>query len=170
MDLLIARMIRAAKLDTNLYEEVEADRSAMSQALIVVLLASIAGGLGNGTFFEFSDIIRGIIVSLISWFLWAAITMFIGTRFLPVEQTSADMGELLRTLGFASAPGVIRVIGIIPPLASILAVIASIWMLIAMVVAVKQALDYPNFGRAIGVCLIGWIPYMILINMITSIF
>jgi hypothetical protein len=151
------RMVRAAKLEVQLYEEVEADRSATRQALAVVILSSVAAGIarvgagGMGGFFV------GGILSLMGWVIWAYLTYLIGTKLLPQPRTEADLGQLLRTTGFASAPGLLRVFGFIPGTAGILFFVTSIWMLVAMVIAVRQALDYTSTGRAVAVCLIGWI-------------
>jgi hypothetical protein len=150
-------MIRAAKLDVNLYEEVEADKGAMGQAMQVVILSSVAAGIGTIGTTGINGLVLGTIVALVGWFIWAFLTYFIGTRLLPEPQTKADYGELLRTIGFSSSPGVLRVLGIIPLLGNILNFIIGIWMLVAMVIAVRQALDYKSTWRAVGVCLIGWI-------------
>ena len=114
MSLLTDRMIRAAKLDVNVYEEVETDKSAMGQAMWVVGLSSVAAGIGSIGTTGVSGLLIGTIVALIGWFVWAFITYFVGTKILPEPQTSADYGELLRTIGFSSSPGVIRILGIIP--------------------------------------------------------
>ena len=159
------RMIRAAKLDVNLYEEVEADKGAMGQAMAVVVLSSVAAGIGTAGTEGIKGLILGTIVALVGWFIWAFLTYYIGTRLLPEPQTKADYGELLRTIGFSSSPGVLRVLGIIPMLGNILNFICSIWMLIAMVIAVRQALDYKSTGRAVGVCLIGWIVQFVIFVM-----
>ena len=151
------RIIRAAKLDVNLYEEVEADKSAMGQAMGVVLLSSIAAGVGTIQKAGFSGVLIGTISALVGWYIWAYMTYFIGTKILPEPQTKADHGELLRTIGFSSSPGLIRVFAIIPGLSQIIFFGASLWMLVAMVIAVRQALDYTSTLRAVGVCVIGWI-------------
>ena len=151
------RMIRAAKLDANLYEEVEADKGAMGQAMGVVLLSSVAAGIGTIGTIGIKGLVLGTIAALLGWFIWAFLTYFIGTRLLPEPQTKADYGELLRTIGFSSSPGILRVLGIIPLLGGILNPLTGIWMLVAMVIAVRQALDYKSTWRAAGVCLIGWI-------------
>jgi hypothetical protein len=101
----------------------------------------------------------------VGWFIWAFLTYFIGTRLLPEPQTKADYGELLRTIGFSSSPGVLRVLGIIPMLGNVLNFIVGIWMLVAMVIAVRQALDYKSTWRAVGVCLIGWIVQIAIFGM-----
>ena len=157
------RMIRAAKLDVHLYEEVEADKGAMAQAMTVVILSAAAAGIGSANAFSLSVFVIGTIAALIGWYVWAFLTYFIGTRFLPEPQTRADHRELLRTIGFASAPGLIRVLGIIPGLRALIFLVAGIWMLVAMVIAVRQALDYTSTGRAIGVCVIGWAVQLLIL-------
>jgi hypothetical protein len=159
------RMIRAAKLDVNLYEEVEADKGAMGQAMGVVVLSSIAAGIGTIGTAGIKGLVLGTIVALVGWFIWAFLTYFIGTRLLPEPQTKADYGELLRTIGFSSSPGVLRVLGIIPMMGSILSFICGIWMLVSMVIAVRQALDYKSTWRAVGVCLIGWIVQIVIFGI-----
>ncbi len=150
------RMIRAAKLDVQLYEEVEADRGSMKQAMTVVVLSAVAAGVGSGRAGLFA-IVSGTIAALVGWYVWAFLTYFIGTRLLPEPQTRADHGELLRTIGFASTPGVLRVFGIVPGLMSPVFLVTGVWMLVAMIIAVRQALDYSSTLRAVGVCLIGWL-------------
>ncbi len=164
------RIIRAIKLDTHLYEEVEADKTSMMQAMGVVILSSIAAGVGIIAVSGFSGILSGTILALISWYIWAFLTFIIGTKLLPEKQTKADMGELLRTIGFASSPGLLRVFGIIPGLFNIVTIVSSAWMIVAMVIAVRQALDYKSTFRAVGVCLISWIiQVLILLGVIALI-
>lgn len=162
------RIIRAAKLDIALYEEVEADKGAMEQAMGVVVLSSVAMGIGAFERGGLVGILMGTIAALAGWYIWAYITYFIGTRFLPEPQTRADHGELLRTLGFASAPGLIRVLGVIPGLAGIVFAGASIWMLVAMVIAVRQALDYTTTWRAVAVCALGWVVQVIILALLLA--
>jgi hypothetical protein len=164
------RLIGAAKLDVKIYEEVEADKGAMNQAMGVVILSSVAAGLGGIAQAGFGGILVGTLMALIGWFVWAYLTYVIGTKILPEHQTKADLGELLRTIGFSSSPGLIRILGIIPGLSFLVFSIAGIWMLVAMVVAVRQALDYHSTWRAIGVCIIGWIIQGLTIALFFSIF
>ena len=164
------RMIRAAKLDVELYEEVEADQGAMREAMTVVVLSAVAAGIGNVANGGLQGIISGTIGALVGWYVWAFLTYFIGTRLLAEPGTSADHGELLRTIGFSSAPGLIRVFGIIPGLAPIVFTVASGWMLVAMVIAVRQALDYQSTWRALGVCVIGWVVQAFVLVVALSMF
>ena len=164
------RIIRAAKLDANLYEEVEADKGALGQAIGVVIISSIAAGLGSIAVAGISGILLGTISALIGWLIWAYLAYVIGTKILPVPETKADYGELLRTTGFSSSPGLIRVLGIIPGLAGLVFLVAGIWMLVAMVIAIRQALDYQSTLRAVGVCIIGWIIQALVLGIFFSLF
>ena len=166
----VNRIFRAARLDVALYEEVEADKSALGQAMSVVVLSSIAAGIGNTSKAGLFGMLMMVVVALVGWYIWAYLTYFIGTKLLPEPQTKADHGELLRTIGFSSSPGLIRVLGIIPGMQSIVFPIAAIWMLVAMIIAVRQALDYNSTLRAIGVCAIGWIVQIVLFVLLFSIF
>lgn len=152
----VERMIGAAKLDTAVYEEVEADKQATGQATLVVVLSSVAAGVSSLEF-GIGGLVVGTLGALLSWYVWAYLTYFIGARLFPEPQTRADHGELLRTLGFASAPGILRVFGVIPYLPVIVFLVTSIWSLVTTVIAVRQALDYKSTGRAIGVCIVGWL-------------
>jgi hypothetical protein len=163
---MVDRMIRAAKLNSQLYEEVEADKGALGQAMGVVVLASIAAGVGNGTLGGLSGVFLGTVGALIGWFIWAGLTYLIGTKILPEPQTRADLGELLRTIGFSSSPGTIRVLGLIPGTTGIVFLVSGVWMLVAMVIAVRQALDYRSTLRAVGVCAIGWAVQMLILVLL----
>jgi hypothetical protein len=156
------RILRAARLDKSVYEEVEADKSALGQAMAVVVLSSVAAGVGASQG-GLAGIVFGIVASLLGWYVWAYITYIIGTKILSEPQTEADLGQLLRTTGFSSSPGLIRMLGIVPGFTEIVFSAASIWMLVAMVIAVRQALDYGSTFRAVGVCLIGWVVQALII-------
>jgi hypothetical protein len=155
------RMIGAARLDVATYEEVEADTSATGQALIVVVLSSLAAGLSFVTLNGIRGVIWGTLSAIVGWIIWAGITYFVGTKMLPEPQTQSDMGELLRTIGFAMSPGILRILGIIPIIGFLVNLVVFFWLLAAVVVAVRQALDYKSTGRAVGVCLIGFFVYVL---------
>jgi len=164
------RIIRAAKLDLSLYEEVEKDAQALPQAMVVVLLSAIAGGIGTISKVGVGGIFAGAVVGLIAWYVWAMLTYWIGTKLLPEPQTKANLGELLRTIGFSSSPGLIRVLGIVVGLQRLVFSLATAWMLVAMVIAVKCALDYKGIWRAAGVCLIGWLVQILLLTFLFALF
>ena len=165
----ISRIIRASKLDVNLYEEVEADKSATFQAAGVVILSSIAAGVGALSLGS-SNFLIAPLLSLVSWFAWAYLVYIIGVKIFPETTTEADHGQLLRTIGFSSAPGLIRVFGIIPNLTSIVFIASSIWMLVAMVIAVRQALDYKSTWRAVGVVVTAFLIQTIILVMMLKFF
>ena len=165
----VDRIIRACKLDVSLYEEVEADNTATLQAASVVVLSSLAAGIGSISLGA-SNLIMAPLLSLISWYIWAYLIYFIGAKLFPEPNTKSNHGELLRTIGFSSAPGLIRVFGFTPELMSITFIGAGIWMLVAMVIAVRQALDYQSTWRAIGVVVIGFLVQVIILIMALRIF
>ena len=158
------RAIGAARLDVATYEEVEADPSALGQAMAIVVIASLASGLGSSLASggQGAGIIGGMILSVIGWFVWALVTYLVGTRILPTPETKCDLGEMLRTTGFSAAPGAFGILGFVPLLGGIILFVAWLWQLAAMVVAVRQALDYTSTGRAVGVCLIGFAAYLLI--------
>ncbi|HMF96697.1 MAG TPA: hypothetical protein VKE96_20495 [Vicinamibacterales bacterium] len=152
------RLIGAISADPLTFEEVEADRTATGQALLVVVLSSLGAGIGARGFGSGSPqsmlFISGVVT--LAWLAWAFVTYQVGTTLLREPQTRADIGELIRTIGFSSAPGMLRVFGIVPGASIAAFVITAVWMLIAMIVAVRQALDYTSTARAIAVCALGW--------------
>ncbi len=165
----VQRMIGAAKLDVATYEEVEHDTRATGQAMMVVLLSSLASGV---VFREEGAMgfVGGVIAALASWIVWAIVTNLIGTKLLPGPETRSNTGQLLRTIGFAQSPGILRVLGGIPILGWVVLTVTGIWTLITFVVAVRQALDYRGTGRAILVCAIGWVIQLIVFALILGVF
>lgn len=163
-------MIGAAKLDVDTFEEVEADSSATKQAMLVVVIVAVATGIGLVATGGLPGVILGIVVGLGGWAAWAWITYFIGTRLLPTADTHADWGQLARTLGFAQSPGVFKVVGFVPGVGLVIFALAAIWQLVAMIIAIRQALDYISTWRAIGVALIGFIPYAIVQSVLQVIY
>jgi hypothetical protein len=155
----LQRLIGAVSLDVAIYEEVEADRGATLQAFVVVIMSSVAAGVGARGFggASVATIVIMTIGAVLGWAAWALVTLQVGGRLMPEPQTSVDLGELLRTIGFATAPGIVRVVGIIPAATYPAFVVSAVWMLLAMIVAVRQALDYKSTTRAVVVCAIGWL-------------
>jgi len=154
----VRRFVGAAALDPSVYEEVESDRGATGQALAVVLIASLGAGFGaqgfggGGT----AGVAFFSVLAMIAWAAWALVTYEVGARILPEPQTRADVGELLRTTGFATAPGALFALAALPGLAVPVFALVLVWQLAAMIVGVRQALDFTTVGRAIAVCGVGW--------------
>ena len=155
------RMKRAAMLDASVYESVEADQSATGQAAAVVAIVAVAqaiGSAGEGA----PGIIGGLVAALLGWFLWSGVTYLIGDKLLG---GTATWGELLRTIGFAQSPGVFGILAIVPVVGGLVRLVVAIWILIAGIIAIRQALDFST-GKAVLTAVIGWlalaIPMMIL--------
>ena len=154
----LQRLIGAAALDPAIYEEVEADPRAISQAMTIVIVSSLASGVGaTGFGSRFSGAPFFAIAALMSWAAWALVTYEIGGRLMPTPETRVSLGQLLRTIGFAATPGILSVLGIMPGITTPVFIVSSVWMLAAMVVAVRQALDYTSTARAVAVCALGWL-------------
>ena len=163
------RIYRAIKIDPNLYEEVENDKSATIQAASVVILSSLAAGIG-AIHLGVSNFILGPLLSLVSWYFWAFLIFIVGTKLFPDNETKSDHGELLRTIGFSSAPGLIRVFGFTPELMTVTFIGSSFWMLACMVVGVRQALDYKSLWKAFGVVVTCWFIQALLLVLIVMLF
>lgn len=165
---MLSRMLRAARLDVNLYEEVEADKGANLQAMFVVIITSIAVGLGSLTEAGWIGVIISVIFGLLGWAVWAYTNYIIGTKLLKQPQTEADWGQLARTMGFATTPRLLSVFGVIPiPIFSpVIVAIAGVWWWIAMVIAVRQALDYTSTWRAFAVTMMGFILHVVVLSMV----
>ena len=149
----------ALVLDPVTFEDVEADRHAGGQAALVVLLACVAGGFAavGSTTMTLPTFVIGAVGALFAWVVWALMITTIGTHILPEPQTNSRPGELLRTMGFAAAPGVFYAFGAMPSAAPFALAVASLWMVAATVLAVRQALDYRSLGRAAIVCVSAWL-------------
>jgi hypothetical protein len=155
----LQRLVGAAALDSAIYEEVEADARATGQAAATVLLSSVAAGVGvtgfGGTLA--ANVAFFSTLALLAWASWALLVYEVGVRVMPQPQTRSNVGELLRTVGFATTPGFLRVFGLLPGVTVPVFALTTVWMLAAMIVAVRQALDYQNTGRAVAVCVLGWV-------------
>jgi hypothetical protein len=113
-------------------------------------------------------VLAGMAAGVIGWLVWASLTFLIGTRVMPAAATRADLGQLLRTMGFAAAPGMLRSLNLIGPLRPLVGVVVPLWMLATMVVAVRQALDYTSTLRAVAVCVIGWLVQLVVIALVLA--
>jgi hypothetical protein len=160
----IDRMKGAALLHTDTYEEVEADQTATGQAAGVVALVAVAqaiGGAGEGS----AGILAGVISALLGWLLWAGITYLIGAKLLG---GTATWGELLRTIGFAQTPGILHVLGLIPVLGGLIRLVVALWVLIAGIIAIRQALDVST-GKAILTAVLGWLAMALPLALLAAV-
>ena len=160
MGTFIRRIIAAAMLDPREYEELELDPRAFGQALLVVLLSGLAMGVGAYGRLGLGGAISIASGSVFGWLLWSGLTFVIGMTILRGARTEATWGQLLRTTGFATSPGLLGVLGIVPALSGFIVFVAAVWILLAFVVAVRHALDYASFWPALAVCALGWAIYI----------
>lgn len=160
MRLFLNRFVRAARLDVTLYKEIVADPLTLNQAWITVLIYCMAASWG--TFGGVGAVGTNIALActLIGWYIWAFFTYFAASRFFRENQRKIDRSErkaVIRAMGFASAPGIIRLLGFIPGLGIIVIAAASIWMIAASSIAVKEALNFESTYRAAAACIFAWI-------------
>lgn len=154
---MVDRMMGAAFLDIDTFEEVEHDQTATMQAGAVVAIVAVAAAIGQSPL-GIAGAVKGALAALVGWLVWAGITYLVGDKLLG---GTATWGELLRTLGFAQAPGVLLILGIIPILGTPITFVAALWMLATAFVAIRQALDFGN-GKTLATVVVGWLCYAVL--------
>ena len=152
---MLNRMVRAAQLEEEVYEEVGHDPAHSVQALWVVVISSVAAGIGAAVAGGPVGMVQMGLMALLTWLLWSLITYLLATTLFHTT-TETSYRQLLGTIGFSSSPGVLRILGIIPFLSAFIHLVAQVWMLLAMVVAVRRALDFASTWQAVGVVLPGW--------------
>jgi Yip1 domain len=152
-----ARMVGAMTADVKTFQEIEADPTAIGQAVTVIVIAGVATLIGNvfriGVFLG----MMMFVISLVSYALWSLVIVLVGTKLMPEPATKADFNEAFRVIGFTAAPGVFNVLAIVPYIGPLISFVIAIWMLVIGVIAVREVLDYSNTGRAIVVCLIAMV-------------
>ena len=162
---MLARMLGVARLNVATFEDVEHDSGATLQAMLIVIVVSIATGVGTllaGEADLLKDVVFGVLRSLLSWAVWALLAWFVGSKILGTRDTQADWGQLARGTGFAQTPGILKVFIFIPILGLIIELVAALWQFAAMVIAVRQSLDYTSTLRAFAVVLISFVPVAII--------
>ena len=172
---LTGRMIGAMKADVKTFEEIEADPSAFTQAVTVIVIAGVTSLIGN--FFRGGLIagVLGLVASLVGYALFSLLVFLIGTKVMPEPATKADFNEAFRTIGFAASPGVFYVLAIIPVLGVLISLVIGLWGLVISVIAVRAVLDYTSTGRAIVVCLLAALGcaivyFIVMVPIVTMLF
>ena len=159
-------MVGAARLDSHTYEDVERDSGATLQALAIVVMVTIASLVGELFSGEEIDLVRsvvsGVILGIIGWALWALVTYVIGAFLCRTHDTEANWGQLARCTGFAQTPGLFNALSFIPGVGGLIVLVAFIWSVAAMVVGVRQALDYTSTLRALFVVIVSAVPWVVL--------
>jgi hypothetical protein len=168
---IVNRMMRAARLEVPLYEEVEADLTATNQALLVVVIVAVARGIGSAFTGGapggiIGGLIAGVLTGLIGWAVWSYVVYFVGTRFFG---GTATYGELLRTLGFAYSPGVLSILGFIPVVGGLISLVAVLWTLVTSFIGTRQALDIDN-TKTVFTILIAFVAFAIVYAIIGALY
>jgi hypothetical protein len=159
MTRFFTRFVGVLVLDRAAFEEIEANHHAAMQSVVVIVMACVAGGFaarGLGLI-GLPGFVTGTIVSLGAFLVWAVAVTTLGTITVPEPQTSSDVPELLRVLGFAAAPGVFVAFAAMPAVAPLVLTIVMVWTIATAVMGVQQALDYRSLPRAITVCTLAWV-------------
>jgi hypothetical protein len=170
---MIDRVRRAAMLDVGLYQEVEADSSLNQEALVVVALVSVAagiggflGGLSGGNIGPaFLALVVAVVLGVVNYYIWSYLTYFVGTSLFG---GTADPGELLRVLGYASGPRVLGLLNFIPCVGWVFGLGGAIWALVAGVIAVREALDFDT-TKAILTVIIGWVVILVITTIVGTV-
>lgn len=160
------RVLGAMRLQPATFEEVEHDAGATTQAAIIVAAGALLGALPSLRW-SMTAVVVAPIVALIGWVIGSAVVLIVGTKLFPGKNTQADLGQLLRTMGFAQSASLFGILGAIPFLGILIHLVLAIWVLVAMVVAVRQALDYDDTMKAVVVCLVAWV-IMVVISLIAG--
>jgi len=164
------RVVGAMSLKASTFQEIEHDTTAMGQAVGVIALAAVSTGLGNVWYGGVSGILTGIVMSLIGYAVWALVVWLVGTKVMPDPATKADFPETFRTIGFAAAPGILGIVTIIPILGWLLLFVLWIWQIAAMVIAVREVLDYTDTMKAVIVVVIGWLIQLVVTILLGMMF
>ena len=164
------RVVGAMSLKASTFQEIEHDTTAMGQAVGVIALAAVSTGLGNVWYGGVSGILTGIVMSLIGYAVWALVVWLVGTKMMPDPATKADFPETFRTIAFAAAPGILGIVTIIPILGWLLLVVLWIWQIAAMVIAVREVLDYTDTMKAVIVVVIGWLIQLVVTILLGMMF
>ena len=149
------RMTGAAALDTVTYEEIERDPKATGEAIVVVVIVAVCAAVGSFWHGPLAIAVAPI-SAIVTWLVWTAITYAIGDKLLG---SKATWGALLRTIGFAQAPGVFMILGIVPIIGGLMRLIVAIWMVVAGVIAIRTALRFSTF-KAVLTALLCWATLM----------
>jgi hypothetical protein len=154
------RVVGVLRLDAKVYEDIEHDSGATTQALVVVIVASAAAGIGRGLQFGPLALVAGSVAAVVGWIMWAGLTFVLGTKVFSEPETRTNMGELLRVIGFSYAPTCFMLLVNVPVLGRLVGPLVAFWLLATTIIAVRQALDYQSTARAFAVVFIGWLVFV----------
>lgn len=147
----LQRSISIAQLHVPTFEEVEADTSATIEAGVIVVASAVIGSIGALFLAGFWGFLAWIIATVGGWYVWAWCSSEIAKRLFNVPTT--DVGEMLRVIGYGSAP---RALGAIP----FLGLISLIWTLTAVVFGIRQAGEMTTI-QAVVTAAFGMVPTLL---------
>ena len=159
---MIDRMLGALRLQSAVYEEVEADQKATGEAAFIIVATSLVSGAVNGVLTGASSGFFGALGSLLGWAFYAWVAYIVGVKLFPGPQTKSSWGELARTLGYANTARFLILFELVPGLQALTRLVVSIWVLVATVVALRAALDITT-GRAVGIAIASAIAQLVII-------
>ena len=168
INLFLNRIYRSIKIDPEVFDEVQKDKNATISAGTVVVLSSLAAGIG-ASHLGVANFFLAPVLSLVTWFVWAYIIYFVGVKLFPDSKTKTTQFALLRAIGFSSAPGIIRIFGFNEDLMTVTFIGSAFWMLVCMIVAVKETLNYKSLWKAFGVVIISWFVQAFILLAILSV-
>jgi hypothetical protein len=164
----VERVIGAIRLDPATYEEVEHDTDATWQAAVVVVVAAILTGVGSSAG-RTENLFASVLASVVFWAIFALFAYLIGAHLLKGPQTSVTFGEVLRALGFAYAPSLFAILGLIPGVGPLIVLIAGLWTLVASVIALRQALEVST-GRAVATAVVAFLAMVVVLVIVATVF
>lgn len=165
----VDRLRGALLLDSRAYREVEQDTEATGQAGLTVVLAALATGIGAVLSRDMVRNVVGLIISSgLQWIVFSVVAYLVGSAVFATPRTSVTLGQVLRTVGFAQAPKLLLVLGIIPILGWVVGLVVFFWFLAAAIVALREAFEFDT-GRAIATGIVALIGAVI-VDAIFSIF
>ncbi len=157
MATFLERLRLAFTVNSDFYEEIISDPKTQAHSLWVVAIFAMAASFGTFGRAGGTAVNISLFVTLFSWYIWAFTTYYLGTRFFAETDTPKDKKTIMRVMGFASAPGILRIFGLIPHLSGLLFIVSSLWMLYASATGLKKALNYSSMSRAVGLTLASYI-------------
>jgi len=157
--------IGAIQLFPQSYSDIAADRGVTKQAFILAILSSIATGVGSVDGYP-EKIPLAALFAFVAWFTWVLLIYILGTKVLREPGTKVEIGALFRVAGFASLPGLIRVLAYLPPFAVIVSAGSTIWMLAMMLIGVQQSFACRRMSRVIAVTLLSWPLYQWMLSQV----
>jgi hypothetical protein len=164
----VDRIIGAVRLDAATYEEVEHDSNATGQAVAVVAIVSILSGIGSTREGGTGALIGGVIAALVFWAIYALFVYVVGVYILRSPETSATFEQVLRPLGFSYAPSALAILGLIPAIGALIVFVASLWSLVASIVAIRQSLEVST-GRAVAIAIVAFLAMVIVLVLVVTV-